>query len=99
MNIFLGGIKPVLREVFATLYPDVTFYFALEGESPSMWRRAALKAQHHIVFQHRVTHRHTDTLQGIGCRSLFTDSVPIAHRLIVEILKNGKASHHYNGVS
>lgn len=99
MKIFLGGVKPVQRDAFAFLHPDVEFLFVAEDDTPGEWRRAAIKAQHHIVFQHRTTHRHTQTLQGIGCRTLFTDSVPIAHQLIVEIVKNGKASHHYTGAA
>lgn len=84
MKIFIGGAKDAGK--FIRRWPEVEFVFAMESESPATWVRKAVKCELHLVYQHRMKHKHTEALAKQGITPYFTDSTPIIMGVIEEAL-------------
>ncbi len=97
MRIFIGGGKTKHNDRFSTRYPDVVFSFASEDDNPRQWVRRAQYCDHAIVLQHRTSHKHIDCLKKNNVAVRFTDSIPVVHILIQQILATNHTTHHYTG--
>lgn len=99
MKIFIGGGKAKHNDRFTSRWPNVEFEFASEDESPRRWGSKALHCDHYIVLQHRTTHKHVTHLATHRIQPYFTDSIPMVHKLIKEIIDRGETRHSYSGTT
>jgi hypothetical protein len=99
VRIFVGGGKTKHNDRFSKRYPTVVFSFAAEDDSPRVWVRRAQYCDYAIVLQHRTSHRHATCLKQNNVVVHFTDSIPIVHQIIKELLTYGKTGHNYAGPS
>lgn len=95
MKIFIGGIKRKHTDKFTKRWPYQAFEFAEEEASVAEWMRLAANCAHHLVYQHRTSHKHIRYLARHSIVPKFTDSTPIMMQMIEEILTTGSTTHSY----
>ncbi len=95
MRIFIGGGKTKHNDRFSSRYPGVVFSFASEDDNPRQWVRRAQYCDHAIVLQHRTSHKHINCLRANNLNVRFTDSIPIVHIIIQQIIAYGQVNHSY----